>query len=147
MTPWMAVTLVSSSSTSAPIDTFMTVASTVIKNWVTARMGSTPAAGRVVDEALMPRSLAFARRPASDPDVPRQGDEHRRRADEEHDAEGRRDAGGVPPGHLRRDAGEEQHRRVEHRGEHEVVAALVVLVAAIGGRLGFGEQPVGLERG
>src|SRR3954454_16639825 len=42
MTPWIAVTLVSRSSTSAPIETFMTLASTVIRNCASARSISTP---------------------------------------------------------------------------------------------------------
>jgi len=41
MTPWISVTLESRSSTSSPIETFITEASTVMRNWATASRGRT----------------------------------------------------------------------------------------------------------
>src|SRR5688572_30590417 len=60
MTPWMAVTVVSRSSTSAPIDTFMTLASTVIRNWARASSISTPVPPLRPPVAWMPRLLVVA---------------------------------------------------------------------------------------
>ena len=58
ITPWAAVTLVSRSSTRALMDTFMTVVSTVMRNWVTARSGSTAPPTRAVRRARPFRAAA-----------------------------------------------------------------------------------------
>src|SRR5262245_37547227 len=58
MTPWMAVTVMSRSSTSALIDTFITLASTVIRNCASARIPRTsrpPPPSAAVVVAVIPR--------------------------------------------------------------------------------------------
>ena len=57
ITPWIAVTVVSRSSTSAPIETFITVESTVIRNCVSASRPSTAVPASATDGAL-PRPVS-----------------------------------------------------------------------------------------